>query len=179
MTHDEFEAIVAQLIGTDIVRVSYFEIEYGDQQAGWKGDPRFDSLDYGVQLEDARGKVFSITWDAAFVEYGLCVCARSMAEIVVGPRKWDVSVESRWSKLIGERVIRVDVYWLRAWENDPEVIEYPQDLCLSFSNGEVVFISATECLPNSGLFGMMDNILVVFGDESAKAFGLGPHRIES
>ena len=52
---------------------------------------------------------------------------------------------------------------------------YPQDLRLTFDNSCSVYLSAAQFLNDSDkLFGMSDNVLIVFNDDVAAHHQLGP-----
>lgn len=175
MTHDEFETQARRLVGQVVQRVRYFEIESGAGEPAWGGDPRFDSLDFGLDLLTVSGERFRLWWGAEFYMYGVSVESGG-PESVEGVRMWDVSETSRWRELLGSRIEDVHVFWSWvSWEEgtDKGRVQYPQDVKLVFEKDREVYISAFEVSSGDSGLGTMDHITVFFDKAIAQRFGVG------
>jgi hypothetical protein len=71
MTRIEYEKNAQSLIGKSIASVVYHEIDYGDDKFHFFDDSRFDSLDYGMEINLNTNEVVSIVWGAEFYQYGI------------------------------------------------------------------------------------------------------------
>jgi hypothetical protein len=175
MTREEFEAQARQLLGQVVQRVRYCEIAYDEGTPFWCGDPRFDSLDFGLDLLTVSGERFSISWGAEFYQYGVSLAA-GLPEAYERSRVWDVSETSRWRDLLGQRIEDVHVFW--SWVEWKEGfvnhrVHYPQDVKLVFENGREVYLCAFEVWTDGSTMGMIDHITVFFDEALAHQFGVG------
>ncbi|MEM1057235.1 MAG: hypothetical protein AAGI52_17085 [Bacteroidota bacterium] len=176
----EFEERVEELAGSRVVQVRYHEIVYQSadgQPLGvpmWNEAPDFDSLDHGLNLTMDGGASFYVTWGMEFTQYGVTVRTEPLHN-VSAVRVWDVSNDSRWSPLIGQRIIAADVFWGQFWLADgSQRTEYPQDIRLTFEDGSHVYLAAYEVREGGFRMDMMDHITVFFGDEAAQSYQIGP-----
>lgn len=176
MTRAELEIRVHQLVGLTPRRVTYFEIDYGDSRPAWSSDPRFDSLDFGLQLVMTSGEAVNLSWGGEFYQYGVSFGVQLEAGGTT--RAWDVSEASRWNALLGKRIEDARVFW--SWVDGADIgrVHYPQDLKLTFEGGREIYISALEIRPNGFCMGMMDHITVFFEEAVARQFGVGTERSE-
>src|SRR5262245_45019481 len=146
MTRAEFEISVRRLVGLELRGVRYFEIDYsafadGDSQSSdrddsgprWSGDPRFDSLDFGLQLLTATGETVDSSWGDEFYQYGISLKVPLTASDTI--RAWDVSETSRWNSLLGRRIQETRVFWSWVEGRDIGRVHYPQDVKLTFDGG--------------------------------------------
>ncbi len=135
---DERVRHAARLVGLSIAAVRYFDIDYGRSERGieeagprsitdtaewalpsWRFEGA-DSLDYGLELETAEGRVFSITWDPPGPIEGIGIreepllgnALRPDAEIAV----WDVSEQGRWHDHLG--VVSAVTMHYEPWDDD-------------------------------------------------------------
>ncbi|AWN22490.1 hypothetical protein DKM44_03930 [Deinococcus irradiatisoli] len=161
MTRESFEGEAQQLVGLQLKRVRYYELQGG--WPSWNADPDYDSLDHGLDLV-GDDVAYSITWDSTFWCYGLRVQSGTLVDFLFGGQFTDVSAESRWSTLLGQRVIQTQLIWELV--SDPSVEQpavYPQDLVLTFEAGDRVYISASQPQgPHEPFFGMTDHVVVLF-----------------
>jgi len=171
MTRNEFESNLQSLVGERIKAIQYYEVEYENGEVLWNYDPRFDSLDYGLDLVMESGLTKGIIWGSEFCQYGISMVSQSLSLELRGGRKIDVSNTSRWKDIIGREIENVKIIW--SWEKEvglfKKKIYYPQDLILTFSGEKSVFISAMEIREGSH-FGMADNITVFFNKNDAEKF---------
>ena len=172
MTREEFETQARQLLGQVVQRVRYCEIGYESEAPAWCGDPRFDSLDYGLELLTVSGERFPFSWGAEFYTYGVSL-AEGLPEASESTRVRDVSETSRWRDLLGKRIEDVRVFWSCVEGTDIGRVHYPQDVKLVFENGREVYISAFEVWTESRGMGTMDHITVFFDETIAHQFGVG------
>lgn len=170
MTRTGFESLAKQLVGERIRGVNYFEIDYGAGREYWNQDSEYDSLDFGLDLEMASGRIWGIIWGSEFVQYGISILPFSLHSELGTYHHVDVSDQSRWAGYIGCTIENVQIAWANgvAYRNGKYEGEfYPQELILSFSSGGPVCIAALE-IRESSHYGMSDNITVFF-DSSAAA----------
>jgi len=157
-----------QLIGHKITKVFYYEINYEDEEY-WNWDPRFDSLDFGLDIETQSGECFSIGWGDEFFQYGISVNKESLAPYLREFCKIDVSNTERWEKLIGKEIVAARLVWEHS-QYGTEKVYYPQDLIFSLSNKQEVFVSALEITDGNSISGMTNHITVFFDREIARHF---------
>jgi len=174
MNRKQFEAQALELIGEKLIGVSYYEIAYENELRLWNSDSRFDSLDYGLDLELSNGKSAGIIWGSEFYQYGISIQKNSLQEQLRGNRKINATTQSRWRNLINSEITGVKIIW--SWVKQSGLLKpkthYPQDLLLTFSNNETVFISALE-VTDTGHHGLADNLTVFFSQAEAIKFGVG------
>ena len=176
-TKSEFEKQVKRIVSQTLKRVRYFEIQYEDNQSYWNQDDRFDSLDYGLDLEMMNGEVFGITWGAEFLPYGVSVDFKSLSNVLGRVQTWDVSDNSRWADLIGHKILDARVYW--SWvTTDGKRTEYPQNIELVFDKNHKVYLSAFEIRPDGSQLGMMDHITVFFSEDDVREFKIGLYEVK-
>lgn len=172
MTRDEYETNARRLIGNTIVKVVYHEIDYRDNKFHFFDDPRFDSLDFGLELELGTGQFLSITWGNEFYPYGVSLIDGRFSTVVTQSRFLDVSETNRWEGLLGRPVESVDIFW--SWSEKSSKpgtrIYYPQDILLRFEEERVLVISALEIQADNNYMGMMDHITVFDDLDMARRF---------
>lgn len=137
-----FEVPLRALVGDRITRVHYFEIDYGDGQAHWFDDPRFDSLDLGLTLELDSGGRLAVTWGNEWACWGLSFNPDRLS--LEGWRTADVSHESRWETLLGVPLSDVEMKWTLIGETDRSRAYYPTVARLGFKGGRSVYVCAFE-----------------------------------
>jgi hypothetical protein len=161
------------MVGERLARVRYYEICYEGSQPSWDtGIPGVvDVPDFGLDLEMESGRVFGIVWDWEFTCYHLKVVPTSLAGIEVGHAAvWDVSSQSGWPPLIGRAIAGVAVHWWPTWSDDPVPL-CPLHLDIVFEDGQKVFISAAIYdRERDSLFGLSDEVVVIFGEEAARRY---------
>jgi hypothetical protein len=128
-----------RLVGLQLVTVRYCEIDYAmpDRPAGREGprqvvsaaewrEPSFqyafgDCVDYGVELETAGGRVFTVSWDSPGWREGIWLRELPLAgEAVLADAStaiWDVSRAGRWDRFIGHEISGVELHY-RPWAPD-------------------------------------------------------------
>ena len=172
MNKKQYEDQVNQFIGHRISKVVYFEIDYGDNEYHFFDKPRFDSLDFGLEITFSNGDCRSITWGHEFTQYGLSILNRAFSAFQEVDRLLDVTGKSRWSNLIGQKIEKSEAFW--SWSEElgkPETrVYYPQDILFKFENGLSVVISALEIREDGFIMGMMDHVTVFFEKEVARSY---------
>ena len=178
-TRADFDVNLNRLIGFTIDRVIYFEIDYQNGRPLFRDHPETGHfLDFGVEMVDASGRSCCVTWDGTFFQYGLGVFVDTPSSKVLPGLSYDVTDDPEWVQFIGREIVGVESYW--TWVADSMADNairtyYPQDLRFTFDNDRSLYFSAAQFLGESGkLFGMSDNVLVVFNDEVAAQHKLGP-----
>ena len=180
-TRKQFDAAAQELVGLNLAGVTYFEIEYEAEERIYLLQSQIGHfLDFGLELRMTDGQFQSFLWDSAFYQYGIGIFPYQANLEVSTNRQWDVSGTLEWVSLIGSTIESVEVYW--SWVSDSVAAEeasrtyYPQDMKLSFSSGRHIYISASQYTESSDtLFGMSDEILVVFDESVAAKYRVGPH----
>jgi hypothetical protein len=178
-TRVEFDAMLNRLVGFTVAQVHYYEIDYEDGHAYFRDHLETGHfIDYGVNLIDPSGKSAYITWDGTFYQYGLMPFFDTANPELLAGQAHDVTTDQEWLPFIGRTVVASDSYW--SWithSNLPtsERIYYPQDIRVTFDNDLKLYLSAAQFLNDSQtLFGLSDNVLVVFRDDVAQHHRLGP-----
>jgi hypothetical protein len=183
------ERRVERLVGRRLVRVHYYELRYEDGQPGYRRGP-LDELDFGFELLVEPAASFHVTWDDEFFSHGLTVRPGSLGENLLDPAVWDVTRGGGWGTLVGSRITGANLYWLPVpaepgQPNNPSASidshrRYPQDLVLEFETGPSLYASAAQYDPDrDALSGGYDGLVVLFGEELARRYGLGSHRADS
>ena len=172
MTRNEYEKKTLLLIDNAITKVSYHEIDYGDGHFHFFDDPRFDSVDFGLEFELDSGELIAITWGAEFCQYGISLIIDALSTVQASSRTRDVSSTSRWKPLLGKTIESADLFWSWFEESGKQEtrVYYPQDLLLRFAGNSSIVISALEIRDGDWHMGMMDNITVFDNLEVAKEF---------
>ena len=61
----------ASFTGDVVDSVTYVEVDYENCAPAWDGDPTFDSLDLGAELELRSGRLMGLTWGGRVRPHGL------------------------------------------------------------------------------------------------------------
>ncbi|WP_299411418.1 hypothetical protein [Acaryochloris sp. IP29b_bin.148] len=182
-TRDQYDAVAQKLVGLEIQRVTYFEIEYGTDEPCYLHQPEIGHfLDYGLEFKTRDDGFRTFFWDGTFYQYGIGIFPHEAKCEVTTSRQWDVSATSDWRPFIGSMITSVDVFWSWASESvtDDEAFRtyYPQDLRLSFSCHRHIYLSASQYMDLSDrLWAMSDDILVVFDETVAQKYAIGPYAL--
>lgn len=173
MTPEMFEQEVRQLCGGRLSRVRYYELPGG--WPSWDAFPECDTAEQGLDI-NCGSKTFHVTWDNTFFSYGLRVQSGALLDRLRTALVTEVSEDSRWAPLVGQRIVDASVYWHELQDGQSgEVIRYPQDIVLTFEAGARVFLSAAKYeTTTSTLFGMSDNVVVTFDEQVAQRLRIGP-----
>ena len=177
---EQFEAETQKLVGLTLSDVVYYEIEYDTPDPFYLRHPEIGHfLDHGLDLIATDGQCHSFLWDGAFYQYGIGLFPHTAANEVNTNRLWRVSDHDDWIPLIGRTITSANVYW--SWIDSAATDErdrtyYPQDVCLSFTGDQRVYISAAQYMEASNtVMGMSDEILVVFRESVARKYRIGPY----
>ena len=172
MNKSEYEELVESLIGEEIQKVEYFEINYEGYETDFFGSECFDSLDYGANLHMVSGQVFGFIWGDEFFQYGVSILRAPLQSEVSECREIDVSKSNNWKPLIGMAITNTQIDW--GWVKESGLfkkkIYYPQSIVFNLEGGGLVIISALE-VQDSTHFGMADNITVFFDESNAVKYG--------
>ncbi len=171
------DAHATLLRGTRLAAVRYAEIDYGGAPGWERGGGRLDALDFGLELVTARGQTVAVTWGSEFSHYGLWLLDRPlMGTVLAGPGVVvrDVTEWPSWAALLPHPVVAARVRWDRLFDDDRSPA--PWCLDLSFSSGATVYVCAAQYLADRDeLFVGGDEIAVVFRDEMARRYRVGPY----
>jgi len=136
-TKETYEAALQRLLGRSIRRVSYVELDYGNDESEWnKRSVFFDSLDHGFEWWLDDGSVCSCIWGWEFAAHEVSI---AFSSIDATGRRWDVT--ERWHErgLLENRITKIQVDW---WQASARL--YPQSVCIRFSSGASIVVSAYE-----------------------------------
>jgi hypothetical protein len=175
---EALERRVARLVGRRLVRVHYYELRYESGQPAYRRG-NLDELDFGLDLLVEPAATFQVTWDDQFHPYGLTVRPGSLGEELLDPAVWDVTQGGGWAALIGARITAASLHWATAEPAEPDRPRpsYPRDLVLEFEAGAPVYLSAAQYDPErDALSDGYDGLVVLFGQQLARHYRLGPHR---
>lgn len=132
-----------------------------DGQFYFFDDPRFDSLDFGLELELGTRDLVSFTWGAEFEPYGVSLIESAMSTVHTS-RSLDVSTSGRWKEILGRTLESVGVSW--GWTEKigkpGSRVYFPQDLLLGFAGNHSIVISALEISEGWRPLPAMDHITV-------------------
>lgn len=165
------------LVGRRLAGVRYFEIRYHTDKPNYQDDSfQGHHLDYGCDLEMEDGSTVGIVWDGEFFQYGIGILRSSLSSQLTDFMSWDVTANQYWAPLIGKAVNEVKVYWSWARYEGREIEEYPQDLEVAFEDGSKIYLSASQYNEETDtLWGMSDDVAVVFSLDIAKRYCIGPY----
>jgi hypothetical protein len=133
-------ALLPDLVGRSVVRVHYFELDYGGEPE-WPGD-EYHVLDFGLQLDLDDGGACAFTWYQAGVVEELQAHRGPMVPKHLDAdtgRVYDVTHELGWAALIGVPIEAADTVRDRAWED--QVHPYVIAWVLTFAGGGEVVIA--------------------------------------
>ena len=163
-----------------IERVRYLEIPYGVHDYGdpaqtpqpmWSGIDRFDSIDYGLELDLDNGALWSVEWQQAGLNESLRPADGPIARGHGFTESWETAVwdvTDRWEAR-GPRVISsVTTIWVRAGRfADMSLVT----IILSAEDGRVAVITLGE--ERDGAFvAIPDNVAVFFSVGAAATAGV-------
>lgn len=179
-----YEGQFHRLYGARLAEVRYFEIEYEGDFTGWSTASHVGHLlDFGLDLVMSDGSVFGFIWGADFFQYGVEFVRGSLRSQLNHYREVQASSHANWQPHLGHSISEIQVFW--SWVDThpaphPEArIHYPQDLAIRFDTGLVVYVSASQYeAENDTLFGMSDNLVVIFSDKSARRYKIGPYAVD-
>lgn len=162
---DSYEYLPKKLIGEEIRKVSYFELDYGvaSYDCGY-----YDSLDFGLQFDMTSGNSYYMIWDKQYIEFDL--------KFSIGHLKGELKVEkniichdatatNRWVGLVGCEIKQVKSYW------DFEVhsrVHFPIALEFFFANQFSLVVAAAD-ISSEGYITVADSISV-FSKKSINMF---------
>jgi len=173
LTKQDFLNIARALEGEIPISVEYIEINYEGYQTDFAGRSEYDCLDYGINLNMQSGKVFGFIWGSEFTQYGVSILRQPLQTELKECREVVVSKSSNWSNVVGSEIQRVEVVW--QWVKESGFFKkkryYPQSVVLVFGSDKTVIISALE-ISDSSYWGMADNIVVFFNQNSARNYGV-------
>lgn len=174
--HINFEKLSQQLVGLTIINVEYSEIIYDSSNPKPCFSTQFtnlDSVDFSIFFHTNEDKLIEIYWDDKFFQFGIGIKVNSPSDFS-GNIKWNVSEYDLWKKFIGKVITGIDITWESVTvETNTEKADkfvYPQDLKITFSNDENLFISASEFKnqDDKEVYGMSDNLIVTDNENLAR-----------
>ena len=175
--HIEYEKYCQQLVGLTIVSVEYDEVVYSETDPKPYYKTKFvnlDTVDISITFKTADNQTIEIYWDGRFYQFGIGVKLNEKSDFL-GFQKWNVSNTDLWSKFIGTTITHLELNWETVTTTEQisrktETFVYPQDIKLTFSNSDNIFISAAGFLNENDaeVYGMLDNLTVTDNENLAK-----------
>ncbi|THF71865.1 hypothetical protein E7T06_00355 [Deinococcus sp. Arct2-2] len=175
MSPEEFDREVRQLEGMRLKQIRYYE--HPGSYPAWRGLSVLDDISYGVDLI-GEDRSFCVTWDNTFIDHGLGIFEGILLDRLHDTLVTNVTQGSRWSSLVGQRILEARVHWYLVTEVQPDDLEkYPQSIELLFEQGDVVLLSAAMPQPGTqSLLEMSENVVVLFGDDTIREHAIGGSR---
>ncbi len=171
----------ATIIGEQIAEVTYYSLDYrrdelrpGDTglhrvvEPTERADPTWltplcDSLDFGVELRTATGRIFSITWDPPGWREGMGIqetqFVRSMLRPEIAAAAWPSPNPSRWAPILETPVTTIDLHF-QPWELSADQ-HWCTRVTLACGNSTVVMMLG-EGTQDGQITPSADNIAVLF-----------------
>ena len=152
-------------VGQTIRAVIYGELKYYADEDGNNINPEpyyktkypeIDTLDHSIYFK-TDNKTIYVFCDNTFVCYGLLSKQLDLTETTNDyEQKWDVSSDSNWQNLIGQKIVDFKILWAGTMTS-----KYPQTFEIKTENGKSIFITASELKDNEDeYYSQMDNLLV-------------------
>ncbi len=171
-------------VGQTIRGVIYGELKYFADEEGENINPEpfyrtkypdIDTLDHSVYFK-TDNKAIYIFWDNTFICYGLQAIQLDLSVMTNDyEQKWNVSMEQKWTDLIGQKIVDFKIIWEETWTSNLDgsnriIIAYPQTFEIKTENGKAIILSASEFEHDkeNEIYPLMDNILVTTNVDLAK-----------
>ncbi len=176
LPQQELESRLTRLLGKPLRAVRYYDIAYDHGLPGWNWwNGAFHNPDFGLELSLEGTDDCFIGWGSQFLDYNLFAYDSAAAFDYYAPRSYDVSGEAGWHSHLGQVIRQIRIFW-SFWEDEGQKLWYPQDLELSFEDGSKVWMGAYLYMaPYDYLFPSGDELLVVFDQEAARKYCMGPY----
>lgn len=175
--HKDFEMLCQQLVGLNIVKIEYSEINYNPL----KPIPNYltnytnvHSIDYSVFLHTQQNSLVEIFWSGEFFQFGIGIKINeksNFSETII----WEVSELVIWRNFIGQIISSIEIEWeeISIKDENNKIIDnyvYPQNINITFLNSKKIFVSASGFISQDDeqVFGMLDNLIVTDKEELAK-----------
>ena len=175
--HLDFEKFSRRLIGLTLLKIEYSEIIYEPTNPKPYYPTQFtnlDSVDFSIFLHTDKDKLVELYWDGKFYQFGIGIKINEHSDFSENI-KWDVSGNDLWKKFIGTAISDIQITWetvttIEEKTGKTENFVYPQDIKITFSNDQNIFISATGFLEQGDkeVYGMLDNLTVTDNEELAR-----------
>jgi hypothetical protein len=185
---DERVRHARRLVGLRLAAVTYFDIDYRRFEVASDGDhprvitdeadwhepvwrcPGFDAVDYGVELQMAGGRLFSVSWDPPGDREGIGL--REMSASAAGllgdnVAIWEVGRRGAWEHLIGAEITDVVPHYL-PWTGRPAGFWCPR-ITIRFGATNVELLLGGEG-PDGTLAPSADTVAVVFAPDELPAW---------
>ena len=160
-TREDYERDLSRLVGRSIRNVSYFELDVGSSEPLWNRlSDSYDSLDFGFEWRLDDDSLCSCIWGWEFAAHDVSISFAKFEELE-SAKRWDVTDHWRARGLLENRIVKVEVTWLRALADETRI--YPQSVCVRFSAGASIVLSVFEAPSTVNA----DHITVFFDETEA------------
>ena len=179
--HKDFEIFCQQLVGLNIVKVEYSEINYNPI----KPEPYYltnysnvHSIDYSIFLHTQNNSLVEIFWSSEFFQFGIGLKINeksNFSETLI----WEVSELDIWKNIFGQIISNIEIEWdeVSIKDESNKIIEnfvYPQNINITFSSSKMIFVSAAGFITqdNTQVLSALDNLIVTDNKELAKKLNI-------
>lgn len=167
---DTFERQAAALVGRRIYAVRYFALTAGGEQGWASGGDRFDTPEFGVDLDLDGAQTIALTW--AVGPTGLELLHGSLTHALSDPgvwAVWDVSDRPQWATHLGKEIVQVDVRQEQIFTDDPTLL--PLCITLTFRPDDRIYICAAQYFDEGDLLIVGgDEIVIFFRDDMVRRY---------
>lgn len=187
--HINYENDCRQMfVGQTIRTVIYGELKYFTDEEGNNINPEpyyktkypeIDTLDHSIYFKTDQQTIY-VFWDDTFICYGLQSKQLDLTEATNDyEQKWDVSVDTKWTETIGQKIVDFKIIWEETWTSNLDgtnkvYTRYPQTFEIKLENGQTIILSASEFKHDeeNEIHQLMDNLLVTTNIDLARQLKL-------
>ena len=183
MDHLGLEHKIKSIIGSSLSSVTYVELNRSNHDYHFQD---IHTVDFGVELRFSNGDMLHFSWDEELSHFSIDLGAIPFSKrfILAEMQKWEVVKEKEWQRLLNTKVTDVNIRW--DWLKSRRGTKYyvPQDLVISFSNGESVTLCVGEYENHPVLGPRLDSmpggdIFILFTEEQTKKLRRGVHGVST
>lgn len=179
-----YEERYAALVGLRLAGVTYYELDNGVDEPTW---PLYRNvghwLDWGLDLHSLDASTLSLGWSSEFVQFDMALFEGPYKKLFAADANVvarDVSREREWLPYLDQEILGVEIYWSRTdWRSshgERRESVHPQDVVLHFDALAPVYVGARQYSDEADeLWLMTDNVFVVFSDDVARRYRIGPY----
>lgn len=181
MNHLGLEQKIQQISGKKLSSVTYVELNRSNHNYRFQG---VHTVDFGVELSFSDGTLLHFSWDEELSHFNIDLGAIPFSNIFTleEMQLWRVEKEKEWEAFLDQEVVDASICW--DWLKSREGTKYyvPQDLIISFANGETITLCVGE-FENHPVLGQRlesmpgGDVFILFTEEQAKKLRRGNHGV--